>query len=607
MTNSVNFSWQALVACARWEHHRFAEGPVACLLMHVVADAPGQLRADEDGTARACARLVLRNGRMYAVIASSARARLLDALLAVGGALAGERNDDACFSRRNAAIAAALAAAGLARASVMLEQGASVLPRPVLGASQLGRLALGALNTERAARGQVPLAELPAVLAVHFTKACDGDDPAVHTWRADLPPQALACLAAIPVPHGAGLDRLAVYNFLAARGGNCRNRVQAVEVLPWLLPLLTARGQGQVLSEVASIQEAIDEGGPLFKAVARAFDVPTEAVRWLGSRPLPPAWTLDAGRLHRLLALLSWLPPERRPGSACEFEALIGIGNALVAPLDFHATDEQPVLLVRYAACMGAWLRDLTRAGLAAASHDVSQLADDLVDARDFLRALFESVRASNAMDHEASVDYVLNFCSRTPIRRLLALSHHWHAQIGAEDIEADGSLHGWRWPAVLEQPWRNEERVIVELTSSAQLQAEGKAMRHCIGSYDAACSHGHRMIVSLRSTMGTSLSSAELLLSADVPHVSLGQHRGPGNGVPGPECVHALAALMHRLNQADHMEALHARLSFQQQQANLRRRMAGARSTAKAGAFSVAARQAARAMAMCEHSSPGR
>lgn len=603
MTSNADFSWQALAECARWEHHLIADGPVQGLLLHVVADMPRRSEGGRDAAARICARLTLRNGTIYGVTATCTHASVLDVLLAAGGALAGERYDESFFRERNRAIAAALAAAGHVRATVELVHGASVVPRPVLSAAQLGRLALQALNSGRNATAQAPLAQLPADLADHFSRTCGFDDLAVHAWRATLEADALAYLGSMPAVQGVTLNRLAVYNFLAARGGKCRNRIQAVQVLPWLLPMLTAPAKGEILFEVASIQGAIDDGAPLFDAVARAFAVPTAVVRWLGRRPLPPTWTLDASRLRRLLALLSWLPPERRPQASAAFTALAAIGNALVAPLGFHESDETPALLGRYAPCMTRWLRELTRSGLAAtaASRDFAQLSADLADARDFLRALYQSAQEIDQRDQGGAQDQVLAFCAGTTVRRLLALSRQWHAGVVAEGMAPEDGARGWRWPAVLAQPWRHGQRILVELTSSAQLQAEGRAMRHCVASYDAACLHGNRMIVSLRAASGASLSTAELYLQADGPGVCLGQHRGAGNTVPAAECVQALADLLRYLNGADCSEALRGRLDFQRCQAD-RRRVASLQCAAEEGAFSPVAQRAARRLAEGQH-----
>lgn len=63
---------------------------------------------------------------------------------------------------------------------------------------------------------------------------------------AALDPHALAYRATASEVHGVALDRLAVYNYAVGARSDARNRTQAMQALPWLLPLMTARdGDGQ--------------------------------------------------------------------------------------------------------------------------------------------------------------------------------------------------------------------------------------------------------------------------------------------------------------------------------------------------------------------------
>jgi hypothetical protein len=368
MTDFADDSWQALMQCAGWEFHRFADGPLSLLLMHVVADAAGLLRGENGSTCRASARIVLRDGTIFGIAATAPRVAMKGGLLAAGAALAGQRYDESAFGDVDAALASALAAAGYRRARVPLEHNATVLPRPVMTANQIGRLALQALNTVRLEHGESALPELDARLADHFALASSFDDPAVHAYRAALEPNAANYQRCAQAVNGVALDRLAVYNFISVSHDKSRNRVQAMEVLPWLLPVMTAHGNGRISFEAVSIGHAIDAGLRLHEAVGRAFGVPSEVVRWLGRRTLPCDWSMDVGRLRRLLALLSWIPPERRPRTAAQFDALTALGSALAVPLGFHGEDDSPALLARYATCMRRWLACVTRSGLEAAT-----------------------------------------------------------------------------------------------------------------------------------------------------------------------------------------------------------------------------------------------
>ena len=616
MSNNADNLQQALMPCSGWEFQRFVDGPLAQLLMHVVTDAAGLLRGDAASTARANARLVVRDGAIFGVVAKAPRSAMRDVLLAAGAALVGQRYDESAFGDLNALLASTLLAAGHPRAQVTLEHHATALPRPLLTAVQVGRLALGALNTARRQRGEPALSDLAAGLADHVVRAGSFDDPAVHAYRAALDPNAVAylqsaraergvqALRAVREVNGIALDRLAVYNFIGASPASSRNRVQAMQALPWLLAMMTAPGNGPILVEAVGICHAIDNGLPLHEAVARAFGVPREVVRWLGRRALPGNWAMDAGRLRRLLALLAWVAPERRPQQAAQFDALTALGSALAAPLGFHGGEEDPALLARYAPCMRRWLAEVTRCGLegATAAPEFAQLTSELADAKDFLRALFEAVQVADGLDHGAAEACVLRWCAGIEAARLLTLSRAWHAAIAAATGDAAGdnagSNAGLGWPAVLLLPWQYEQRTVVELISSAQLRTEGQTMLHCVGSYDEVCRSGNSVIVSLRAPSGMPVSTAELHLGQGGSGVVAGQHRAARNAIPGADCACALVAFVAYLNGADHGELLRRRQDFQRQRAVQRRSLQG-NGKGGQGVFSAAAQQAARRLAL--------
>lgn len=82
-----------------------------------------------------------------------------------------------------------------------------------------------------------------------------------------------------------------------------------------------------------------------------------------------------------------------------------------------------------------------------------------------------------------------------------------WHKGLGARPASAlSWSRSGLR-PLTFEDPPADPDRPpvrwqIVELTSSAELQAEGKTLRHCVASYARCCLWGHSQIWSLRRSV---------------------------------------------------------------------------------------------------------
>lgn len=569
MNDIADNSWQDLAHCAGWEIHRFTDGPRIVLLMHAVSDAAGLLRGDRACSARASVRMMLGEGTIFGLVVSAPATDMLGVLREAGAVLEGQRYDESCFGELDAKLALALASAGFRRTQVALERDATVLPRPLLSSHQVERLALGAVNTALVMRGGAALPALPGWVAARFALGCSWDHPALREYRALLEPNAVAFQAGARQASAIAPDRLAVYNFIGAARANARNRAQAMAALPWLLPMMTAPGGAANRSEVLVIRDAIDHGLPLFDAVAGVFAVPREVVRWLGRRTLPRNWAIDVGRTRRLLALLSWLAPERRPRTIAQFDALTALGSAVAAPFAFHDTDDKPALLARVAPCMRRWLADVTRPGLdaAAAAPAFAQLASDLADAGDFLRALAEGLQVIDRLDCESGFDRLLSWCAALPAPRLLALSRDWHAATAALPGATAGADAGLRWPAVLARPWQHAQLTVTELASSALLRMEGQALLHCVGSFGESCHRGNSVIVSLRATSGKPVSTAELHLGTGSPCVVAGQHRAARNAVPSAECVRALGAFVAYLNKAENRDLLCARQDFQRRQ----------------------------------------
>jgi hypothetical protein len=92
---------------------------------------------------------------------------------------------------------------------------------------------------------------------------------------------------------------------------------------------------------------------------------------------------------------------------------------------------------------------------------------------------------------------------------------------------------------------WWRPIRCARLLMSAAQLVAEGRAQRHCVGTYARYVRQRQSVIVAVcvRSRGETYRSTAEL--ARDGSRVL--QHKGAGNGAPPPICARALAACLRR------------------------------------------------------------
>lgn len=557
----------------QWVACDAGQGPLRFLLMHVTADPLGVLTGFPGCRAHASARCVLRSGMVYGIAIQGPRDALAGACRVLARVLPQHGYDESFFADLDREIAGALQAAGYGAVRASLERNATLLPRPVMAAAQIEKLMLCVVNRQRTGCGRAALERLPDGLRGRVgCGPVDGHGgPALAAYVDVLDVQARTYVAGARSVYGCPLDRLAVYNFIGGHGGRSRYRLQALRALPWLSRLLTAPERGRILREVATIRVAIDGAEPLHDAVARAFDVPREVARWLNGRTLPGDWQLDDVRLRRLLAALSWLPPERRPQSPAQFNGLMQLCGVLARVFSFrdgHGDLRMSAWSVQHGPCMRRWLAECRQPGWAldAMRRDQQGFAAECADASDFLGTLVEAVRDRDPAGAEGALDAVLRWAAGIGLRRLLALSRQWHAEAFAAAGTPAHDPGVSAWPAILPQPVLFGEVTVAELTSAGQLHAESVLMQHCVATYDHACYSGHSVIVSLRAASGAVLSTAELrLVENDGLRVAVSQHRSARNGAPGAASEHALQALVHRLNDGASEPLLRARARFQQ------------------------------------------
>jgi len=444
-----------------WVAHAVAHGPLRFMLMHVTVDPLGVLTGAAGGRAHARVRCVLRSGIVYAAGLRGPRAALGGACRVLAAALPQHGYHERAFPVLERDIGAALRAAGFGAVSASLERNAALRARPALGTAQVDRL-IAAAVARHAAHGAPDARRAPATSSPNPpAKLPDPMSDPMSVYLAALDGAARDYVEAGRPVHGQGVDRLAVYNFIVGHEGRSRYRVQALRALPWLLPLLAAPQPARSAREAAMICAAIDGAEPLHDAVARAFDVPREVVRWLGKRALPGHWRLDEVRLRRLLAALSWLPPERRPRTPAQFAELVQLCGVLAGIFRFR--DDRGDLQMRawsalHGTCMRRWLAECGRPGWArdALARDPQRFAAQCADAADFLGTLADAVQCARDAGGDAALASVVRWAGGIGLRRLLAMSVCWHAQaFGADDAPADaagpaGPSDAAHWPAIL-------------------------------------------------------------------------------------------------------------------------------------------------------------
>jgi len=550
-----------LLALAQWRRQEFATGPLRQAILCVLCDPVADM-------ARASVRLQLRDGPVYALSASGAPARIVDSLVEIGTLLDGLRGDQATHHDNELLLARVLPAAGIAGVALAPELSGTLLPAPPLGSAMLGKLVLHGLNRLLSRYRQPQLQVLPAVMSVVVADMVSVRQPLVDAYERLLNQAARDFSRRVVIAR----EQLCVYNFLTAGNGLfCRNRLQAVQTLPWLLMALAkpvfqspARG-ARLLAEnwparSRQIIKGIDEGEPLFDTVAAVLNVSRATVRWLGSRPLPRPWLMDLRRAELLHRLLSWLPPEKRPSDVSGLGRMVDFGNIVLAALQGISDLERVPDLGRpqYSRIVRRWSTELAQRQTLMDAYRSGLLQRELHDSHGFLLALFGAMLHRCGADEVQVLAQLLDHLCEFSLTRLLAQSRAWHAALQRWDVgmprrsKGRNSADGADWPLVLPEPQRHGERIVVELANAQALIAEGHNMRHCVGGYAEQCASGDCLIFSVADTTGLAMSTVLLNLVGAGERVVLGQHRGSGNAEPAAACEEAVAALLTWLNREE-------------------------------------------------------
>lgn len=277
--------------------------------------------------------------------------------------------------------------------------------------------------------------------------------------------------------------------------------------------------------ESTALEAAIENGQPLVPELARLHRT-SEAVirRYQGVLPQTISRTLAGQREYfDRLSLVGELPQHLRPRTQTE--------NHLVGRLLSDAG-------VRGPGQVTALVRGMKR------SLKADVRLDDLAGYRDVRESLSRAMQPGIVRPEE--VDTPLDMLS---LGARIRLNRDWHRAVRDATIEASKLDAGntRSWPGLLLEPVDLGELVATELTTSAELVAEGIAMGHCVGGYTWNCMHGISRIVSLRTREGDSVTTMEICRSAKGGYV-LRQNYTFGNRPAPKVAVEAAKKLMSML-----------------------------------------------------------
>lgn len=346
---------------------------------------------------------------------------------------------------------------------------------------------------------------------------------ALGAFRAELDPEVLACV------REEGEANWAVYNhYVADQGTKSRNRIQAALSHPRFAALLR---------EDWRLRRAVDAAAPLIPHLVERFQVSAATIR--RARNLPQD-SVPQQELPALLRHADLLPPEAMPKTADDWVVFRRLAYGL------------ETLVQRAGIARSAALAPF-RGGWAIGLAELERRLDTPFDADAILemmhcayhygvrpaveRALAERGRAAKLSPTPPAAFFPLWF-SRYGLLRLAQMARHWgeaHSQFSLQRLgakqgdETDANL---RWPPFLDAGASHAGMRVVELTSYAALDLEGRRLEHCVASYAGKCLTADSAIFSIRDETGAPLSTFEVQVPDSAPPALL-QHHGRANRPP--------------------------------------------------------------------------
>jgi len=360
--------------------------------------------------------------------------------------------------------------------------------------------------------------------------------------------------------------QISTYNSFKNSNANSIYRIQAAEAVPLLGYMLGVNDH-----RAERLRYLVDDGQPLWPALADTLHVPEETVRWLRNKTAEEVGDAWLGRIHKLLPDLAKLPPEKRPKTCDEWTAYT---DFILVLNDLWSASANTKAL---------WLSDLARLGWVQARQKFAAMnaaPSDLAEIGDFVHSLSRALCCELLPEEEdkrsaAIWEAVDKLFFESSILKQLRASLRWHElqlQPPEEEEATEESLNNRdlsNWPAPLPEPVKLGRLTAHFLITPAQLKDEGMRMQHCVGSYGYQCLYGGSTIVSFRDRLGRSISTVELLLADYGTRLRMKatQHKARNNAQPSPEAVDTLNQLLTRLND----EELQPRLQEMRKQLLLR------------------------------------
>ncbi len=145
-------------------------------------------------------------------------------------------------------------------------------------------------------------------------------------------------------------------------------------------------------------------------------------------------------------------------------------------------------------------------------------------------------------------------FCQNFDNEQIQEMSKSWHRPFAQDYVQS--RLGALSWPslfakekiAIPPEIVAAEGYSLVVRTDSNALKEEGRALRHCVGSYSNLCFSGSSHIISVVNEKGESLSTIELEVDYLDETIKLSQHHGYKNEPPSEQCQAAQKWFMEQI-----------------------------------------------------------
>ena len=288
-------------------------------------------------------------------------------------------------------------------------------------------------------------------------------------------------------------------------------RLQAIKVIPLLLYEF-----GWISPIIDRVLRRIDTGESVWSSYLSFFPGKVVTLKRISaSKEITPFWN---GLLPELMEILEYIPPEKIPYSAFEWQAFDSLcfGLNLLFENEQHKRNVKKKWLAKLA--MIGWNKSYTKfmtfnAGLSALG-DTFDFLDELAKASNWMQEYLNISQNSNITQNN------LILWNRAPdnlgISRLVKASIRWHQLLNQQQSNTFSNLKSnVSWSALFSKPIiLNPDVHALCICRQEDLISESMTMLHCVSTYVIKCFLGQSHIISLRNKDNKCLSTIEIIQS---------------------------------------------------------------------------------------------